>query len=112
MDRGQAVLRRYERIAFEKTVISVPGKPMAAFVCPGHPLLDATIDLIIERHRDLLKRGTVLVDETDNSEEPRALVYLEHSIQDARTDRAGNRRIVSRRLQFVEIDAGGTTRTA
>jgi hypothetical protein len=29
-------------------------------------------------------------------------MYLEHSIQDARADAAGNRRIASRRLQFVE----------
>jgi superfamily II DNA or RNA helicase len=102
--RGQAVLQRYERITFEKTLISVPGKPMAAFVCPGHPLLDATLDLVIERHRDLLKRGAVLIDDTDESDQPRALLYLEHSIQDARTDRGGNRRIVSKRMQFVEVD--------
>jgi superfamily II DNA or RNA helicase len=53
--RGQAVLQRYERITFDKSLISVSGKPMAAFVCPGHPLLDATLDLVIERHRDLLR---------------------------------------------------------
>lgn len=37
---------------------------------------------------------------------------MEHSIQDARTDSAGNRRVVSRRLQFVEVDEGGNTRSA
>jgi superfamily II DNA or RNA helicase len=105
--RGEAVLTRYERIAFEKELISVPGKPLAAFVCPGHPLLDATLDLIIERHRDLLKRGAILIDDADESEQVRALLYLEHAIQDARTDRAGNRRVVSKRMQFVEIDAQG-----
>src|SRR5579884_644453 len=105
--RGEAVLTRYERIAFEKDLISVSGKPLAAFVCPGHPLLDATLDLIIERHRDLLKRGAILIDDTDDGEQVRALLYLEHAIQDARTDRAGNRRVVSKRMQFVEIDAQG-----
>jgi hypothetical protein len=110
--RGEPVLLRYERITFEKHLISMSGKPPAAFVCPGHPLLDSTIDLIIERYRDLLKRGAVLVDEKDESNRVRALVCLEHSIQDAHTDRAGNRRIVSRRLQFVEIDEQGTTKTA
>jgi superfamily II DNA or RNA helicase len=110
--RGEAVLQRYERITFDKTLISVAGKPMAAFVCPGHPLLDATLDLIIERHRDLLKRGAVLIDDTDDGDQPRVLLYLEHSIQDARTDRAGNRRIVSRRLQFVEVDQSGDTSNA
>jgi hypothetical protein len=40
------------------------------------------------------------------------LFYLEHSIQDGRVDRSGNRRVVSRRMQFVEIGAHDTTRTA
>ena len=106
------VLTKYERITFEKDLISVGGKPVAEFVCPGHPLLDATIDLVIERHRDLLKQGTVLIDESDAGEEVRALVYLEHSIQDARTDRAGNRRVVSRQVQFVEVNRGEEVRNA
>jgi superfamily II DNA or RNA helicase len=110
--RGQAVLQRYERITFEKSLISVPGRPMAAFICPGHPLLDATLDLVIERYRDLLKRGAVLIDDTDEGDQPRVLLYLEHAIQDARTDRAGNRRIVSKRLQFVEVDQAGNAATA
>ena len=74
---------RYERIAFEKSLINPPGQPLAAFICPGHPLLDAVLDLTLERHRDLLRRGTILVDENDQSETPRVLFYLEHSIQDA-----------------------------
>ncbi|MCL6436485.1 MAG: DUF3883 domain-containing protein [Leptolyngbyaceae cyanobacterium HOT.MB2.61] len=100
---GEAILKRYERICFEKELISVPGKPLADFVCPSHPLLDATIDLTLERHRDLLRQGAILVDENDPGEEARALVYLEHSIQDARTERDGRRRVVSRRMQYVEI---------
>jgi len=103
MGRGEPILRRYERICFEKELISVPGKPLADFVCPGHPLLDATLDLTLERHRDLLRQGAILVDETDPGEEVRALVYLEHSIQDARTERDGRRRVVSRRMQYVEM---------
>src|SRR5271157_3049915 len=109
--RGQPVLLRYERITFEKPLINPAGKPLADFVCPGHPLLDATLDLVLERHRDLLKRGTVLVDENDQGEEVRPLLYLEHTIQDARTDRAGNRRTVSKRLQFVEITGQGQVRS-
>ncbi len=110
--RGESVLQRYERITFEKNLISTPGKPMAAFVCPGHPLLDATLDLVIERNRDLLKRGAVLIDDADESATARALLYLEHSIQDARTDRTGQRRVVSKRLQFVEIDESGRATNA
>jgi hypothetical protein len=109
---GDPILRQYERICFEKQLIAVPGKPLAAFVCPGHPLLDATLDLTLERHRDLLRQGAILVDETDPTEEIRALVYLEHSIQDARTERDGRRRVVSRRMQYVEIGTTGETRGA
>ena len=109
---GQPVLLNYERIAFQKDLISIQGKPVAEFVCPGHPLLDATIDLILERYRDLLRRGAVLVDPSDSANGVRVLLYLEHSIQDAQTDRAGNRRVVSRRMQFVEIDHDGKVTNA
>jgi len=103
---------RYERMTFEKNLISVAGKPLAEFVCPGHPLLDATIDLVLERHRDLLKRGSILVDDNTLVDEPRMLVYLEHSIQDARLDRNGHRRIVSKQVQFVEVSASGVIQGA
>ena len=105
---GMPVARGYERIYFEKE--RGEGLPPTAFVSPGHPLLDATIDLVLERHRDLLRRGAVLVDESDAGEEPRALVYLEHAVQDGRTDRDGKGQIVSRRLQFVELNAAGDVR--
>lgn len=106
------ILSRYERITFAKDRINIPGKPPATFICPGHPLLDATIDVILERERHLLKRGTVLVAPDDPSETPRVLCFIEHAIQDSHTDRNGNRRIVSRQLQFVEIDATGHARIA
>jgi len=107
---GDVVLPRYERIVFEKSLIAPQGQPLAAFVCPGHPLLDSTLDLVIERNRDLLRRGTVLVDERDPGTEPRILFYLEHAIQDAGLTRSGERRVVSKRMLYVELDAGGITR--
>jgi hypothetical protein len=66
-------LRSYERIVFEKELINVPGMPPATLICPGHPLLDVTIDLILEQHRDMLKQGTMLVDPNDSSEDVRVL---------------------------------------
>ncbi|MCC6190729.1 MAG: DEAD/DEAH box helicase, partial [Anaerolineales bacterium] len=108
---GQAaapVLARYERVTFEKTLIHLPGAPgPAEFVCPGHPLLDAVIDLILERHGALLKRGAVLVDPDPASPGPRVLHYLEHAVQAARPGPDGARHVVSRRLQFVEVDPHG-----
>ena len=105
---GEPVLERYERITFEKDLISVAGKPLAAFVCPGHPLLSATLDLILEHHRDLLKRGAVLVDPHAHNDKVRVLFYLEHAIQDGRVLRDGKRWVVSRQMQFVEIDQDKT----
>ena len=103
---GEPVLQRYERITFEKDLISLPGKPLAAFVCPGHPLLDAALNLILERNSTLLKQGAVLVNPHDRSDKVRLLFYLEHAIQDGRIDRDGKRWTVSRQMQFVEIDSG------
>ena len=107
---GEPVLARYERIAFEKPLVAPPGQPPAAFICPGHPLLDSVIDLTLERHRDLLKRGAILVDERDEGVKPRVLFYLEHAIQDASLTRSGDRRIISRRILYVELDADGVAR--
>ena len=104
------VLSRYERITFEKALIAPVGEPLAAFVCPGHPLLDAVLYLTLERHRDLLKRGTVLVDERDPGTSARVLFTLEHAIQDASLLPSGERRTISRRMLFVEMDAEGHAR--
>jgi SNF2 family DNA or RNA helicase len=107
---GEPVLPRYERIAFEKDLVAPQGLPLAAFICPGHPLLDAVIDLTLERNRDLLRRGTVLIDERDSGTDPRMLFYLEHAIQDAGLTRSGERRVISKQMLYVELDSSGQTR--
>jgi hypothetical protein len=73
-------------------------------------LLDAVLDLTLERHRDLLRRGTVLVDERDLGMQPRVLLTMEHAIQDASLLPSGENRTISRRLLYVERDAEGRTR--
>jgi hypothetical protein len=107
---GEPVLPRYERIAFEKALIAPQGEPLAAFICPGHPLLDATLDLTLERNRDLLRRGTVLVDERDPGTAPRVLFYMEHSVQDASLLPNGDRRTISKQMLYVELDEAGNAR--
>ena len=103
--RADPVLPRYRRICFDKE--HIPGQPQAALVAPGHPLLDSLIDLTLERYRDLLARGAVLVDETDRHDAPRVLVTLRHAIRDGRTTRNGKPQTISERLQFVWLDAEG-----
>jgi superfamily II DNA or RNA helicase len=107
---GDAVLTRYERIAFEKNLIAPVGETLAAFVCPGHPLLDAVLDLTLERNRDLLKRGTILVDDSDTGTIPRVIFYLEHAIQDASVLPGGGRRSISKQMLYVEMDSTGESR--
>ncbi len=107
---GEPVLSRYERIAFDKSQVAPQGQPLAAFICPGHPLLEAVTDLITERHQDLLRRGTVLVDERDPGTKPRILFYLEHGIQDANVTKSGERRLISKRMLYVEMDESNNTR--
>jgi superfamily II DNA or RNA helicase len=101
------VLNAYERVTFHKGDVRLEGKPPAALVAPGHPLLDATIDLVLERHRDTLRQGAVLVDTTEAGTEPRILFFLEHSITDGRKDSNKNPLTISRQLQFVEICRSG-----
>jgi len=36
---GAPMLRRYQRVTFEKELIAVEGRPLAEYVTPGHPLL-------------------------------------------------------------------------
>ena len=50
---GARALRAHR---FDKAQIAGPAAS-PTFVCPGHPLLDATIDLVLERHRELLKQA-------------------------------------------------------
>ena len=101
---GTPVVDRYARVTFEKELVATRGQPrQAQLLAPGHPLLDATVDLILERYRPLLKQGTVLIADADESEDPRALVYVEHAIQNANELRNGERQVVSRRLQFIEL---------
>ncbi len=107
---GAPVQKKYERICFEKSRINQ--QPVAAFVCPGHPLLEAVISLIREQYDHLMKQGAVLVDDTDPGEEIGALFLLEHSVQDGRPTATGKPHIISERLQFATIDKTGQATNA
>jgi hypothetical protein len=104
--RGDPVLDRYARVTFEKTLIA--GQPQAELLAPGHPLLDAVVDLVLERFQPLLSQGAVFVDEADTGTEPSLLVYLEHAIRDGRTSRTGEPRVISQRLQFIHLKQDGS----
>ena len=103
---------KYERICFEKALIDRETKPQATFVCPGHPLLEAIISLILQQDGAVLRQGAALVDKNDPGRRPRALFYLEQAIQDARSSGGGQGRVTSREAHFVEIDSDGQAREA
>jgi hypothetical protein len=48
------VLRRYERVCFEKQYVRLAdrvGAPMASLIHPAHPLMQSVTDLVLEQHR-------------------------------------------------------------
>ncbi|MGH7068738.1 MAG: helicase-related protein [Acetobacteraceae bacterium] len=95
------VLPRYERVTFDKALTRPEGKPRADLLAPGHPLLDAVTDLIIERHGTLLKQGTMLKDAHDPGTEPRLLVAVTHEITDGHVPA----RTLTKKFGFAELDA-------
>ncbi len=104
--REQApVLKRYERVCFTKEAIrplDKPGLPYAALLHPGHPLLLAVSDILLEQHGNLLRQGALLVDPTDDGEEPHLLFLLTHEIK------SGDGQVLSKRLQFVRVAPDGS----
>ncbi len=99
------VLKKYERICFEKDMVRIHGKPMADLIHPGHPLMHAATDLVLSAHRSKLKQGAVLVDPNNDGVEPRILFMVDHSVREAQAEKNSDQPMVaSRRLQFVEID--------
>ncbi|GHU17563.1 helicase [Betaproteobacteria bacterium] len=105
------VLRRYERVCFEKQYVRLVdrvGAPMASLLHPGHPLMQSVTDIVLEQHRNRLKQGAVLVDPSDLGLAPRVMFIIDHSIKEG----ADPNRVASRRMQFVEIDASGQTLNA
>jgi superfamily II DNA or RNA helicase len=105
---GAPVITRYERVCFEKGRIRVPGKQeIASFICPGHPLMNAVLDLTLERCQNLLRQGTILINESDMGLEPKVLLIIEHSIRDAGQTSTGKPTIISQRMQFTLVGRDG-----
>ena len=99
------VLRRYERVCFTREAVrplDKPGVPFAAMLHPGHPLMLAVSDLLLEQHGNLLRQGSILVDPADEGEEAHLLFLLTHEIK------SGDDQVLSKRLQFVRVAPDGS----
>jgi superfamily II DNA or RNA helicase len=100
------VLKCYERVCFTKDAVRPldrPNIPYAQMLHPGHPLMLAVSDLILEQHSNLLRQGTILVDSADDGEDASLLFLITHEIK------SGDDRVLSKRLQFVRVDSNGNT---
>jgi len=102
----EPVLKRYERICFEREQIQPldkPGLTRATLMHPGHPLMLSVSDIILEQHANLLRQGAILVDPSDEGMEPWLLFLLTHEVK------SGDGTVLSKRLQFVKVTPQGET---
>lgn len=106
----RVVVKRYERICFERDL--VPGPPRAEFVAPGHPLLEAVADLVREQWGRTLQQGAILVDPVSRFGGPHLLLGFRHAVHDGRSDRRGEPLVVSERIEFVRLFEDGRTEGA
>ena len=105
--RSDPVLDRYARITFEKNLIA--GQPQAELVAPGHPLLEAMVDVVLERFQPLLVQGGVLVDEADEGVEA-APSRLSRTCDPGWTQRALGRAAGDLAAASVHLPQGGRDR--
>jgi superfamily II DNA or RNA helicase len=96
------VAARYARITFEPALVD--GRVSAELVAPGHPLMDALVDAVLERWGGSLTEGATLVDDT--AAEPRLVVAVKEELVD------GTGAALSRRFDFVELAPDGGARLA
>lgn len=103
------VLKRYERVCFTKEAVRPLDRPGAIFgvlLHPGHPLMLAVSDLILEKNHNLMKQGAILVDPTDEGTDPWLMFLLTHEVK------SGNDQVLSKRLQFVRVNPDGSSQFA
>lgn len=103
------VLKKYERVCFTKEAVrplDKPGLAFASMIHPGHPLMLAVSDIILEQNGNLLRQGAILVDPEDEGDEPSMLFLLTHEVK------SGDGSSLSKRLQFVRVKPDGSTSSA
>jgi len=100
----EPILKRYDRVCFEASAIQPPDKAglaRAVLMHPGHPLMLAVTDIVLEKNANLLRRGTVLVDPSDDGDTPWFLCLLTHEVK------SGDGTVLSKRMQFIRVGPDG-----
>jgi SNF2 family DNA or RNA helicase len=104
---GAPVVDRYERVTFDRKLIQGNSDLRAQLIAPGHPLMSAVTDLIVEAASPLLRQGTVLVDENDPGEEPRLIVGVKSEIHNSIRFANGKQQVVDKIFEYLEISKSG-----
>lgn len=97
----ESVAKSYKRVCFDKDKCNIAGVEPAELLASGHPLLMAVSARILEKYGDLLRQGTIFIDENNDGKDFRLLFYVEIKISDGRPQ------VISKRVFFVEILKGG-----
>ena len=92
--RNDNVRETYGRICFDKR--NADGAELVTF---GHPLLSAVTNLIIKRYGEVLRRGSIFIDDTADA--CRIIFFVTAEIFD------GQSQILSRQIFFVTVAADG-----
>lgn len=100
----EPILKRYERICFERAAVQPdhpPGLARAVLMHPGHPLMLAMTDVVLEKNANLLRQGTILVDPSDDGDAAWLLFLMTHAVT------SGDGTVLSKRLQFIRVTPEG-----
>ena len=102
--RGESLPQSYERICFSKEKCNIHGLNPATLIYLGHPLLENVTTSILEKFGEILRQGTIFIDNNDESQKFRLLFFIETAIQSMKD---GKEKIISKKLHFVEILENG-----
>ena len=105
----EPILKRYDRIAFARDALQPldkPGLARAVLMHPGHPLMMAMTDMILEQNANLLRQGAILVDPADDTDQAWLLFLLTHEVK------SGDGATLSRRMQFIRVNQDGSAEFA
>ena len=100
------VVSKYERVCFTRDGVRLdrPGFPPGVLLHPGHPLMRALLEDLLEEKGAVLQKGALLVDETDEGDVPSLLFLLTHEVK------SGDGAVLSKRLDFVRVGADDVVR--
>jgi SNF2 family DNA or RNA helicase len=108
-DRRSPVVEHYERVTFKIEQKRLPGKPDATLVAPGHPLLEAVIDLTIEDLGKALEQGAVFVDHSEKQADSVTRLY---AVEQRIVNSATPPMTVDRHFDFIEVKSDSSASVA